>query len=287
MLYTIGIIFVFGVGYGFNLLLDKLLPESQAEPLLFIIEITLIILTVITSFWLAGRTLRPIANSYEQQKKFVADAAHELRTPLTVIKTGAETTLTGASTIKDYQNLARDSLEEVDYMSSTVNDLLFFAHSDAQQTPVFAKINLTQLVNRQTEVMQPYAHKKSVVLAQDCQAKCYVRGNHLYLKRLLNNLLQNAIDYNKPTGTVTVSLMQSRHEITLIVADTGIGIASKDLAHIFNRFYKADESRTKQSSGAGLGLSIVQEIVTSHCGQISVKSQLGKGTAVTVMLPAV
>ena len=259
---------------------------ERLERALLMVDGLMIIVVSGIGYYFAGRTLRPIEVMYRFQKKFVADAAHELRTPLAVIKTGAEVTLAGQPTQKDYQKLTMDSLQEVNYMATTVNDLLFLAHGDAQKTPAFEKVNLAKLVVKQAELMQPYAHKQAVALSQNCQTECFVRGNQVYLKRLLTNLLQNAIDYNKPSGTATLSLTKTSHKVTLKIIDTGIGMDNSTQAHIFDRFYKADPSRTIQSSGAGLGLSIVQEIATSHSGQISVQSQLGRGTVVCIIFPA-
>lgn len=259
---------------------------ERLERALLMVDGLMIIVVSGIGYYFAGRTLRPIEVMYRRQKKFVADVAHELRTPLAVLKIGAEATLAGQSTQKDYQKLTMDSLQEVNYMATTVNDLLFLARGDAMKTPTLARLNLTELVVKQTELMQPYAHNKDVILSQNCQAACFVRGNQMYLKRLLTNLLQNAIDYNKSSGTVTLSLTKTNHEVTLKIIDTGIGMDSSTLTHIFERFYKADQSRTIQSSGAGLGLSIVKEIVTSHSGQIGIQSQLGRGTSVSIIFPA-
>ena len=150
--------------------IEPTLTESQRQAIdkagerlersLLLVDGLMIIVVSSIGYYVAGQTLRPIEVMYRHQEKFVADAAHELRTPLAVIKTGAEATLAGQPTQKDYQKLTMDSLQEVNYMATTVNDLLFLAHGDAQKTPAYAKVNLTKIVIKQAELMQPYAHKK-------------------------------------------------------------------------------------------------------------------------------
>lgn len=236
-------------------------------------------------YYFAGRTLRPIELMYARQKKFVADAAHELRTPLAVMKTGTEATLAGQPSNLAYKKLIRETLEEVDHMTATVDDLLFLTQYDGNKKAELNEIDLQILVRKQVELMKPYASVQGVVLEYKHQGQSNIRGNKMYIKRLLINLFQNAIDYNKPGGTVTISLQKSKQGVGLSITDTGIGIAQDDLAHIFDRFYKADGARTRQSGSAGLGLAIVQEIVNTHGGSIDIHSQLGKGTSVAITLP--
>jgi signal transduction histidine kinase len=256
------------------------------ERVLVLVNSVMIIVVSWFGYYLSGRTLRPIEAVYKRQKKFVADAAHELRTPLAVMKTGAETALVGQFSAKSYEKLTRESLEEIDYMAETVNNLLFLAQNDSHKKIEFARIDLGRLVSKQVETMQPHAWEKGIKIEHKLGAGCYIRGNTGYLKRLLANLLQNAIDYNKPKGMVTVSLEQNKQGVELRIVDSGIGIAPEHFENIFDRFYKADKSRSRQSGGAGLGLAIVKEIVALHQGQVVLHSELGKGTSVVVTLPA-
>lgn len=285
-LYAFVVLVIFVGGFILNSWLDKILAESSVDPLLYVGEGLTIILVAILSFYFAGRTLRPIEDSYERQKKFVADAAHELRTPLAVMKTGTEAVLDARPSKADYQKLLTESLEEIDHMTTTVNDLLFMAQSENHSKVTLSQVNLTRLVSRQIEQMMPYAADKNIALRQDHQAKVHVSGNEAQLKRLLANVLKNALDYTNPNGKIVVSLRKDRHGAELTVSDTGIGIAEGDLLHIFDRFYKADHARTQQSGGAGLGLTIAQEIVKSHDAKIYIQSQPGKGTSVTITFPS-
>jgi len=265
--------------------IDK--AQDQLRTILFTADGLVIILIIIFSYYLSGKTLKPIEVSYKRQKKFVADSAHELRTPLAVIKTGAEATLSSDNSKEEYKKLTQDFLEEINFLSSTIDDLLFLARSDDFKKVEFSKFNFGKLVHKQIELMKPYARKKNITLRDNLQGEFQINGNKAYLKRLLINLIKNAIDYNKSQGQVVVSLQKKKRQIELNIADTGIGISKNDLEHIFDRFYKADQARVKQSSGAGLGLSIVGEIVKLHQGAIDIKSKLNKGTEVTIILPLI
>lgn len=236
-------------------------------------------------YYFAGKTLQPIETIYKRQKKFIADAAHELRTPLTVMRTGAETILSGNSTKEDYCKLTKDSLEEVAALSLMVDDMLFLAQNDDWKQPALIRADLRELVHKQIVLMKSTALKKKIIFKEELEDG-FIHGNKLYLKRLLANLLQNAIIYNKRDGIVHVSLRNEKKELVLTVLDTGIGISGEDLPYIFDRFYKVDQARMKDLSGAGLGLSLVWQIAQLHSGQISIQSQVDKGTSVRISFPA-
>lgn len=259
--------------------------QDQMQTILLTVDGLIIVLVAGLSYYLAGKTLEPIETAYKRQKRFVADCAHELRTPLAVMKTGVEAVLNGRDSKDEYKKLTQDSLEELNHLSVTVDDLLFLARSDDLQKVEFNKFDLANLARKQIELMRPYAQDKAVDLQEDIKGELHMDGNKVYLKRLLSNLVKNAIDYNKPKGTVKVTLQKDKQQAVLKVTDTGIGISQEDLKHIFERFYKSDKARVRKSSGAGLGLSIVQEIVALHKGKIDIKSELDKGTEIIVSLP--
>ncbi len=259
--------------------------QKQLQTTLFIVDGLIIILIIILSYYLSVKTLEPIEITYKKQKKFVADAAHELKTPLTVMKTGAQVTLNGDNGKKEYKKLTQDLLGEINFLSFIVDDLLFLARSDSSKKVKFSKFDFGKLVHKQIELMKPYAKQKNITLDDNVKGKFQIDGNKTYLKRLLVNLIKNAIDYNKPKGRVIVSLQNKKQQIELRITDTGIGISKKDLEHIFDRFYKVDQARSRQSSGAGLGLSIIKEIVNFHHGKIKIESQIGKGTSISILFP--
>jgi len=255
--------------------------QDQLKATIITIDLIIIILIGLISYYVAGRTLSPIKSAYNRQKKFVADTAHELRTPLAVMKTGAEATL-NESNAKEQRIFIQDSLEEINHLSSMIDDLLLLAKGDDFKKPELDKVDLSEIANKVHSNMQEYSKNKKISLTKNIEESCIIDGNNAHLKRLLTNLVQNAINYNKLNGSVNISVKKYKNKVKLEVSDTGIGISKKDLSQIFNRFYKAEKSRSS-SNGAGLGLSIVKEIVKMHNGKINITSELKKGTKITIL----
>ncbi len=278
---------------------ERLSPEDEkalnlgeaAEHLfniLLVSDFILLVFAVFISYGLARKTLAPLALSYRQQQRFVADAAHELRTPLAVMKAGSEVLLSHDRTVGEYKKFIQDSEDEVNRLTRLANDLLFIAQHGKGTHSSTQKFSLSKICNEQSQLMVSYGATKHITLIRHIAPDIFCNGHQSDIVRLVINLLKNAIDYNKEGGTVTVSLVQEREKALLTIADTGIGIAREEMPFIFERFYKADTSRTQSyAHGSGLGLSIAQEIVTFHGGTIHITSELGAGTTVTVEIPSV
>lgn len=274
---------------------ENSIVESQAiskakdalQNILVFVDGLTILLTVVGGYYLAGRTLDPIRKVYAKQKKFVADSAHELRTPLAVMKTGAETVLMGNSTKEDFVKLTKESLEEINFMSFMVNDLLFLAQSESFKKKEFNKLDLGKIAQTQIDLMKIYAGQKNIALRSDFSGEFFINGNKAELKRLLANLIKNAIDYNKSDGTVEVSMEENKNKLVLKIIDTGVGISKENIARVFDRFYKIDQARSQSSGGSGLGLAIVKEIVSEHNGKIEIQSQIKQGTQISISFPLV
>jgi len=262
--------------------------QDRLQAILLTVDGLIIIIVGGISYYLAGKTLKPVESSYAKQKKFLADSAHELRTPLAVMKTGAEAVLSDKSCKKEeYKKLVKDFLEELNFLSDMVNDLLFLTREDNLHSLEYIKTELRALVHKQIDLMVPYAKARQVTLEKNIiKESIFVKGNAGYLKRLVVNLIKNAIDYNYVKGKVLVSLQHEKKEAILKVVDTGMGISQEDIKHIFDRFYKIDQAGVEQNSGAGLGLSIVKEIVIAHKGKIKVNSEINQGAEIIISLPA-
>ncbi len=270
--------------------------EEEQEPLfeeitenlfniLLFSDALLLFLTVFASYFLARKTLAPLEATYMQQKRFVADAAHELRTPLAVLKAGGEVLLQQERTTDQYMQFTAESLEEINRLIDLSNDLLLLAQKNgSKQTQ--ERVSLSKIVLQQSEGMRLYAETKKVELTVNVDEDVYILGRLNDLSRLILNLLKNAIDYNKQNGVVRIVLAKNASLAVLTVEDTGIGIQSTDIPHIFDRFYKVDRARTQNASGSGLGLSIVKEIVEGHKGIIHVQSTPGVKTVFTLSFPA-
>jgi signal transduction histidine kinase len=264
--------------------LDKTIDSLQGD--ILIIDLVVLLLVSFLSWFLAGRTLKPIRKSWERQQQFSANASHELRTPLTIMKTDTEVTLRhSGNTSEDLRLLAVNNLEEIDRMSKIVDDLLILSRSEHLAAVDFLKIDLTALVAKLIKKIELLAASKKITVIFDQALPLFVAGQAEAIERMFLNIIQNAINYTPVGGQITVTLKKREATVELVVKDNGIGISEMDLSHVFERFYKADKVRSGEIKGAGLGLSIVKEIIDRHRGKLSLDSQLGQGTTVRVQLP--
>lgn len=241
------------------------------------------------SYALAGKTMRPIEDALLAQKQFSADASHEFRTPLSIMKSEFEVALENEHISSDDSKvLIKSSLEEINHMSAMVDQLLKLSQSENHnQKLVMSRVNLENIVTAAVQKIHKLAQNKNINLDIDTIGQPWIIGNSGTLQEVVLNLLQNAIDYTPSNGSVAISLKLNAGHQELKIQDSGIGIEPKDLPHIFERFYKADNARTLRSNSSGLGLSIVYDIVEKHHGKIQINSTPKKGTLVTVIFPAV
>jgi two-component system, OmpR family, sensor histidine kinase CiaH len=229
---------------------------------------------------LAGKSLAPVAAAFERQQAFVADASHELRTPLAVIRANAEY----LQQVQPESEEAAEILAETDRLAALVDALLALARGRGGE-PADRPVDLGELVSASVQSMLPLAVDRKVVLDVDATPGLEVRGNPEQLRQLVLILLDNALRYTPEGGRVTVAAHRNDGSAEVAVSDTGIGIDPNALKHVFERFYRADEARTRATGGAGLGLSIAEQLVTDHGGRISAESQPGRGSTFRVSLP--
>lgn len=236
------------------------------------------------SYLLARRTLRPIEEALEMQKRFAGDASHELRTPLTAMQTEIEVALRSpALTEKEAVNLLKSNLEEVGKLKSLSEGLLTLATTDAGGVAQ-EEISVAHLIDGAIDQTAKSALKRKIKLNTKVHDTILL-GNPQQLTSLIAILLDNAIKYSPPNSEVKIESKLSNKQVQINVTDHGQGIAASDLPHIFERFYRADTSRTKNSAhGYGLGLAIAKKITDIHGGSIEVKSTLGKGSTFGVIL---
>lgn len=241
------------------------------------------------SYWLAKRTLRPIEQAHDAQNRFIADASHELRTPLTAMKTEIEVALRDRDlTIKESKLLHKSTLEEVERLESLTNGLLKLARVDNNgEKKSVKKCSVDKLVEEVVNKMSLLSDKKRILLNAELTPG-FVNCERESIKELITILVDNAIKYSPEGSTINVStaLRKKSNSFILKIKDEGIGIKASDLPHIFERFYRADLSRSQQNVyGYGLGLSIAKKIVETHEGKITVDSKPGIGTTFTIRLP--
>jgi two-component system sensor histidine kinase CiaH len=248
-------------------------------------DLFILLLAAFLSYSLAGRTLEPIQNSVEAQKKFASNASHELRTPLAVMRNDIEVLLRNASPNKEAINATlRSNLEEIQTMSGIIESLLVLARSDNHVALPMSDIDLKQILNGVIGKVKPLADKKGVELTIDDTSIPNTQGNADSMRRAILNVLENGIHHTPRGGSVKVSVEKTKRNVLIKIIDTGSGISPKDLPHVFDRFYKG-QSAEGDNMGTGLGLAIVKETVNQHQGTVTIESIEGKGTAVIFALP--
>jgi len=246
----------------------------------------ILIFSGVAGYFLAGKTLKPIEGALEKQKRFVADASHELRTPLTALKTSVEVALRKKKmTAKEARGIIKSSLEEVNDLGRLTERLLTLArYQGGKNGFVMRKTNVGEIIRKVSKKILPLAKKKGVEIKTDV-SDSFLSADREKVEELVFILLDNGIKYTERGGRVKISLKESGKYLEIRVKDTGVGIGKKDLAHVFDRFYRADQSRTKQARrGFGLGLSVAKKIVEAHKGSIGVSSGVGKGSEFIVKL---
>jgi heavy metal sensor kinase len=231
--------------------------------------------------------LERLDQAVTQDKVFFAESSHELRTPLTVIRGNIDLALQNpAASAEEMRRTLLLVREETDGMARIVNDLLFLARSDAQALEmIWQEIPLRSLVEEVAHLLTPLAREKGVELHVE-GVESAVRGDRGLLQRLLLNLGENAIRYNKPGGWVRFVFAQEPQSALFMVEDNGLGIPALELPKLFTRFYRGVDAKRNEPRGTGLGLAIVAEIAHRHGGDVTVKSQPGQGSCFQVTIPS-
>ncbi len=226
--------------------------------------------------------------SFEQVRRFSTDVSHELRTPLTAIRGQLEVAVFTAESPEQYREAAINALEDVEKLSSIVRSLLLLSQAESGQLVLQkTQFDLAAVAADVVDQFQIPAEGENVKLSSDLERGTMISADHTQIERLMSNLLSNAVKYTPAGGTVHVRVGPDAQEgwVQLVVQDSGFGIASKDLPHIFDRFYRVRNPRTNKIQGLGLGLSFVAWIVEAHGGRIDVASTEGSGSSFTVRLP--
>jgi heavy metal sensor kinase len=228
-----------------------------------------------------------IETAFDRQKQFTADASHELRTPLAVIQAESTLSLDKERTIEDYRKSLELVSQEVDYMSSIIEKLLFLARSDAGHETLHEveRVSLKELLAGIEPDVRLLAEEKDLKFWLDAPEDVAVTGDRVKLRQLFLNIIQNAVNYTSAGGDIKTSLSSHKKMALVTISDTGIGIPREHLPHIFQRFYRVDKSRSRAEGGTGLGLSIAKHIAEAHSGRIEVESQPGNGSIFRIFLP--
>lgn len=232
-----------------------------------------------------NETFAQLENAFDRQARFTADAAHELRTPVTVILSHAQAALSRERDAEAYKASLVTCERGAKRLQQLIDTLLDLATLDAKADSVsMSETDLATIVSDCVELMSPLAETRQINLILDLEpASC--QGNADRLFQILTNLLRNAISFSKDGGIIHVATGKDEDHVYARVQDEGVGIAPEHLPHLFDRFYRADDSRERGKGGAGLGLAICQEIAQLHGGKLTIESQSGVGTTVTLKLP--
>jgi two-component system heavy metal sensor histidine kinase CusS len=229
--------------------------------------------------------LERIETSFIQMSQFSSDIAHELRTPLNNLIGLTEIALSKKEIPEEYHSLLESNMQEYAHLTKLIENLLFLARSDHGKI----KLNKTH-VSARTEIFkiceyyEAMADEKGIVVVCDGDAEVFV--DLLHFKRIISNLLSNALRYTE-RGNITITVKSLPNKsVEICIQDTGIGIPNEHLSQLFNRFYRVDSSRTANSGGLGLGLAIVKSILNLHHATIEIKSIVNTGTLVTLMFPS-
>lgn len=288
----------------------------RAMPVVTLIVVVLIILCMIMSHFLTKRLMAPIEQlaksldktdeiaAYEElqpfinmiqtqhedimknaliRQEFTANVSHELKTPLTSISGYAELIETGMASDEDVRRFARGIHKNSNRLLTLINDIIRLSELDGQEEEAAKEsVNLYLAAQTCVDMLQVSAEKHHVTLMLEGEA-CQIEANRQMVDELLYNLCDNAIRYNNENGSVTVSTRNTQEGVELRVKDTGIGIPADAQERVFERFYRVDKSRSKSTGGTGLGLAIVKHIIAQMGASINLKSEIGKGTEVTVL----
>lgn len=244
-------------------------------------------LVFISSWLLSKVAIAPIKAAWQKQLDFTADASHELRTPLSTIQTNLDVVLSNPdATIESQIKWLENIKIENKRMSNLVSNLLLLSRADTNEAIINKEfLNLSALVSEVVMTYSTVAEHNDLALTSTVQETISMCGDKDRIKQLLVILIDNAIKYNTPNGTVNIILSQNESCATIEISDTGIGIESEDIKRVFDRFFRGKQARLYNSDGSGLGLSIAKLITEEHEGKITAKSQTGKGTTFKIIMP--
>lgn len=261
--------------------------ERSVKLNLLYVNLLILGISTIAGYFLAGKTLEPIQHMVEDQNRFIADASHELKTPITALRTGTEVTLRDVRlTLPEAKEILTQNLEEIKNLQFLSDNLLSLAKFDSNHSDVQTSvISLKQILTEAKKIVYPLASNK--------QMNIKISGNDIKIEGYKDELvklcvifLDNAIKYSSKHTVIQATISSVGRTGVVKIADHGIGINPEDTPHIFDRFYRTDKSRSKDTTpGYGLGLSIAKKIVELHHGTIKVESTVGKGTTFVVSLP--
>jgi heavy metal sensor kinase len=227
-----------------------------------------------------------LQRAFEGQRRFVTDAAHELHTPLTALKGNLEVAFARNRSAPEYRETLIGNLASVDWLIHLCRSLITLAKLTGEEMrPLKQPVQIPKLLREVIEELRVLAEDRHIGLRVEMTPVPDIHGHPEQLQRVFVNLIDNALRHTSPGGIITGTVSAASTHVVVSIADTGEGIAPEHIPYIFDRFYRADQARSRDSGGVGLGLAIVKEIVAGHGGEVAVKSEVHKGTLFTIRLP--
>ncbi len=262
--------------------------EMMLKQLLLLLVITsslFVLLSAVLTWWIAGLTMRPIQQTWTRQQTYLSNTSHELRMPLTLIRASTEVVLRKLEADHAVRHLLNDVLSETIHMSKLSNDMLLLSLLDVGQLKLDQhRIQMSELLPQLQAQIAAFTQERGVALCIK-RAEGEAWADSTRLRQILLNVLDNALQHTPTGGTITIDTCQSDAKVFVAVEDTGEGISEDALPHVFERFYRAANNRGNKRS-AGLGLAIAEMLTKLHGGEMSIVSQVGVGTRVTIAFPA-
>jgi signal transduction histidine kinase len=254
---------------------------------MLIITPLILLLILLLAYRIAKFALKPVEKSYKMLKQFTEDSSHELKTPLSIIRTNLDIALSKSDGDADY---LRNKMELVNKATNRMTDIVsrmsLLSKLDSGNFRIEkSTIDLYSFIEEKKEEFVEISKKKNIHIEFQGDKDIKATLDSFGLGEIMTNILNNAITYTGEGGNVSISLKNFGDHALISIADTGVGMSEEDLKHIFDRFYRSDRSRTRDTGGAGLGLSIVKEMVDLMGGSIDVKSEEGKGSTFSISLP--
>src|SRR3989339_141063 len=221
--------------------------------------------------------------AFKRERQFIADVAHEMKTPIATLRSSFEVTLRKERTNEEYKKMIKDSIIETDRLTTTLKDILDLAWSEVPNEKLREYFNLSQLMSELSEIAQKLAMKKNITVSSNVKSQITIKGFRERLGRALLNIIDNAIKYTPSNGRIYIALIKEQNNALITIEDNGQGIESKELDHIFDRFYRG--SKAEKTFGAGLGLAIAKATIKMHKGVIQVQSRPKIGTTFSIAIP--
>ncbi|MES2623015.1 MAG: HAMP domain-containing sensor histidine kinase [Patescibacteria group bacterium] len=252
---------------------------------IMIIDIAILSVIVLLSFFLTNKTLGPIRENIQKQKRFVADASHEMRTPIAVIISGLEVVLRNKDlNVESARETLVETLAEMKEFSKLSTHLLDISRYDAGIQVDFNNVDITEVIESAVQKTKLLAADKKIELTSSFEEqRGIVMGNKIELYRLFYNIVHNAIKYTQADGKIIVHGERKNKKYVATITDTGIGMDKETISKIFDPFFQGDKSRS--SGGAGLGLTLAKRIVENHKGSLQIQSKIGDGTKISISFP--